>query len=161
MQNGSATPDAFWIFARAMAIGFAWSVATLALIGGVTVAMVTASDWSDLPREALEGAVWAAFGASVFGIVPTGPIAGVAAWLLYRRGVTAPWAYSLAQAGSAVAGLAVAVGAAIMTLRNEYVHLERETDSALLIAAVIAAANAFGGFMMGRIIRAAATTSGP
>src|SRR5262245_13867831 len=77
----------FWI---ALAHGLGWGVFAASICGGVTMAFAslaanTATE--EALRQTFETTIWTAFGATLFAIFPIGPIAGVAGWLLYRRGV--------------------------------------------------------------------------
>lgn len=121
-------------------------------------AAVTSSTSGTALQLTLETAVWTALGATILAIVPIGPIAGVASWLLYRRGVVAPWAYAAVGALSVIATLVLIVVASVESMRYPTTTNYAILDDRIvpLLVAGFAAIGAFGGFMAGRVIRRAA-----
>lgn len=149
-------------FARALLIGLVWGIVAAAAVAAVmmfaaTVASGTADTGTTL-RLTLETAVWTALGASILAIVPIGPIACVASWLLYRRGVVVPWAYAVVGALSVVVTLALIIVASVESMRyptpSNYAIIDENVFPVLV--AGFAAIGAFSGFMAGRVIRRAA-----
>jgi hypothetical protein len=105
-------------------------------------------------RLTLEVAVWTAFGAAVFAVIPIGPIAGLLGWLLYRQGVVAPLVYAGVGAFAAASGVALVLAAGVFSSRYPVSIAESDIDaSAYLSAVAVVVVGAFAGFMAGRKIR--------
>lgn len=147
-------------YAIALFTGLLWGIASTAFIAAavviVNVVRVEGSvAFSDALRLTLEAASWAGVAASVLAVFPIGPIAGIAGWLIYRRGVVSPWAFAAVGALSAAVAPVIVIAAAVDTMRypgpSNYAVID---ESALpLLVAVFAALGALSGFMAGRVIR--------
>lgn len=162
MPDAASSVPSRGAFATALIVGLLWGIAATATVAAVMMFAATVAngttDTSTALRLTLEMTVWTALGATILAIVPIGPIAGVASWLLYRRGVVAPWAYAVVGALSVVMTLVLIVVASVESMRYQTQGNYAIIDEGVvpLFVAGFAAIGAFGGFMAGRVIRRAA-----
>jgi hypothetical protein len=154
-------------FATALFVGLLWGIASAAVITAAVMiadALVVrgTTEAGTILRLTLEATAWAGMIASTLAVFPIGPIAGVAGWLLYRRGVVSPWAYAGVGALSAGVVPILVLVAALETMRypsatTNYAVIDE--GMVPLFVAAFAVIGAFSGFMAGRMIRRAGASA--
>lgn len=170
-SSGADMPDAassvmsIRTFATALLVGLLWGIASAAFITAVAMianeaVLGSTTEPRTTLRLTLEATTWAGMVASALAIFPIGPIAGVAGWLLYRRGVVAPWAYAGVGALSAAAAPVIVVVAAVETMRYPNTNYAVVDEGIVPVFVVgFALIGAFAGFMAGRVIRGKTTNA--
>jgi hypothetical protein len=149
-------------FATALFVGLLWGIASAAFITAVTmladeVVLGSSMEPSEVLRLTLEAAGWAGVVASALAIFPIGPIAGIAGWLLYRRGVVSSLAYAGVGALSAASAPVIVFAVAVESMRYPTTNYAVIDEGFVpLFVAGFAVVGAFSGFMAGRVIRRAA-----